>query len=125
MVSCAIINRIRHKGKPTDNTVTGAFMVACVSGNRSSRNVEPADNASGKRISHYSNPADNESTGAYKPNTVYVGKNQYPISIIQFPEVSDIAWRKKSDLVFLTYLVSYLSCGHNVSDLITLVVNVL
>ena len=58
---------------------------------------------------------------AGKLKTVYVGKNQYPISIIQLAEFLEIAWKKKAGFSLLTYLVCYLSGGHSVSYLITIV----
>ena len=78
---------------------------------------------SGNSGSRHGNPADNASAGAVKPKTVYVGNNQYPISTVQLADVSEIAWMNKSCLGFLTSLVSSLGCGHNLSDMITLVYN--
>ena len=92
--------RICH-GDPVDNTSTGAGMVAREIINRSSRHGEPTDN---------------ERSGAGTPKTVYVGKNQYTISIVQLYEVSGIAWRKKSCFDLLTSSVIYLSGSHNASE---------
>ena len=99
--------RICHDD-PVDNTSTGAGMVAREIINRSSRHGEPTDN---------------ERSGAGTPKTVYVGKNQYTISIVQLYEVSEIAWGKKAGFNLLTSLISSLSGGHNISDFITLVEN--
>ena len=101
-----------------------SVMVSHTRSNKSSGHSDPMDNASGRRISHHGNPTDSAITsGAGKPKTVYVGKNQYPISIVQLDEVSDIAWRKKAGLDLLTSLLGSLSGGHNMLDLITLVDN--
>ena len=65
----------------------------------------------------------NSARTAGKLKTVYVGKNQYPISIIQVSEISEIAWKKKSGFDVLTYSVASLRGKHSGSDLITLVDN--
>ena len=64
---------------------------------------------------------DSESTsGGVKLKTVYSGKNCYPISIVQFSEVSEIFWRSKSGFNMITSSVVFLSGGHSVSDCIIL-----
>ena len=65
----------------------------------------------------------NSASTAGKLKTVYVGKNQYPISIIQVSEISEIAWKKKSVFDLLTSSVASLRGNHSVSDLVTLVEN--
>ena len=72
-----------HHGDPT--IVITNVMIAWVSGNMSSRNRYLADNV----ISSHSNPTNSTSTSG-KLKTVYVGKNRYPITIIQLYEVSEI-----------------------------------
>ena len=71
---------------------------------------------------NYGNIANSAST-AGKFKAVYVGENQYPISIIQLSETSEIAWKKRSGFGLLTSSVGSLSGGHIVSDLIMLVYN--
>ena len=83
-------SRIFH-GNPMDNA-SASGMIARVSGNRSSCNGYPADNTSCNKRIHHSKPADSASTaGLGKPNTVYIGKNLYPISILQLKCFSEIA----------------------------------
>ena len=107
-----------------DNASTGVCVIAHEIGKRNSRHGYSVDNKSGDTRSRHNKPTYGIITGsAVKLKTVYVGKNQYPISIVQLDEVSDIAWRKKSGFKFLTYPVGSLSGSHNVSDLITLVDN--
>ena len=79
--------------------------------------------SSTNRISRHWKSTDNVNTGAGKPKIVYIEKDQYPISIIQLHQVSDIEWRKKSGCDFLTCLVNSFSCGYNVFGLITYVEN--
>ena len=63
----------------------------------------------------------NSVSAAGKLKTVYVGKNQYPISIIQLAEFLEIAWKKKAGFGLKNSSVGSLSGGHSVSDLITFV----
>ena len=93
MISCAISNRRSYHGYLTNN--------------ESSSHGDPVNSAIATR----------------KPKTVYIGKNRYPIYIIQLAEVLEIAWRKKSGFVLITYSVDPLRGGHSVSDLITIMDN--
>ena len=61
------------------------------------------------------------SSGDGRPRTVYVGKYQYPVSLIKLTPVLDVAWKKKAGFNFLTSTVNYFFGSHNISDLITLV----
>ena len=99
----------------------------------SASNDDTISHASGNMISHHSyltnnvisshsGPENNAST-AVNPKTVYVGKNWYPISIIQLAEVSDIAWMKKSGFDILTSSVGPLSDRNSVSDFIIITDN--
>ena len=65
----------------------------------------------------------NSASNAGKLKTVYVGKNQYPISIIQLSEISEIAWKKKAGFGLLNSSVASLSGGHSVSYFTTVVEN--
>ena len=116
-------NSISRHIDPVDNARTGAGMLARSSSNAIIYHRDPADNASSNRSIHHGKLADNSIAGAGKLNTVYVGNNQYHISIVQLEKVSEIAWRKKARFDFLIFLVSYLSGGHNMSYIITRVAN--
>ena len=105
-----------YHGHPTSTSTNE--MIAWVSNIRSSHHVYLTNNV----ISSHGNPA-NSVSASRKLKKVYVGKNRYPISIIQLSEVSEISWNKKAGLGLLTTLVGPLSSGHSVSDLITLVDN--
>ena len=61
------------------------------------------------------------SSGVCRPRTVYVGKYQYLVSLIQTTQVSDVAWKNKAGFDILTSTVNSLLGSHNVFDLITLV----
>ena len=61
------------------------------------------------------------SSGIGRRSMVYVGKEQYPVSIIQIAQVLDVACKNKSVFDLLTSTVNSLSVSYNVSDLITLV----
>ena len=99
-------------------------MMACASGNRSSRHGYLVGNAICNMSSRHGNPMDSAITlGAVEPKKVYVVKNLCPISIVQLAEVPEIAWRKKSCFNFLTDLVCSLSGGHGMSNLIMFVDN--
>ena len=65
----------------------------------------------------------NSVSAAGKLKTIYVGKNQYPISIIQLAEFLEIAWKKKAGFGLKNSSVGSLSGGHSASDLITPVEN--
>ena len=52
---------------------------------------------------------------------MYVGKDHYPVSLVQLAKVLDVAWKNKSGFDILTSTASSLLGSHNVSDLITLV----
>ena len=69
------------------------------------------------------NDLTNSAITSGKLNTFNVGKNQYHISAIQLSEISEITCKKKSGSDLLTSSVAYLSGGHIVSYLITLVEN--
>ena len=99
-------------------------MIACASGNRSSRHGYLVGNAICNMSSRHGNPMDSAITlGAVEPNKVYVVKNLCPISIVQLDEVSEISWRKKAGFYLLNSSLGSLSGGHNMLDLITLVDN--
>ena len=88
---------------------------------RVARIVSHSSVSSGGR---HSNRVDSAITAdAGKPKTVYASKNQFPIYIVQLAEVLEIAWRKKAGFDMLASSVGYLSSGHSMSDLITLVDN--
>ena len=61
------------------------------------------------------------SSGVVRPRAVYVGKDHYPVSLVQLAQVLDVAWKNKSGFDILTSTASSLLGSHNVSDLITLV----
>ena len=63
----------------------------------------------------------NSARTARKLKTVYVGSNQYPISITELYEILVISWKKKAGCGLLTSPIGSLSGSHSVSDLITLV----
>ena len=106
----------RH-GKPADNTGTDG-MIACTSGNRSIHHGYLANNA----ISSHIEPTNSAITYG-KPKTVYVGKNQYHISIIQLAEVLEIYWKEKTGFDLIASSVVSLSGSHSMSDLIMFVDN--
>ena len=58
------------------------------------------------------------SSGVGRPRTVYVGKYQYPVSLVQLAQVSDVARKKKAGFDLLMPTVRSLLGSHNVSDLI-------
>ena len=58
-----------------------------------------------------------------KLKTVYVGKNRYPISIMQLAEVLEIVWKRKACFDLIAPSVGSLIGGHSMSYLITLVDN--
>ena len=51
---------------------------------------------------------------------MYVGRDQYPVSLIQLAQVSDVAWKNKAGFYILSSTVNYLMGSHNVSALINL-----
>ena len=55
------------------------------------------------------------------PRTLYVGKDQYPVSLIQIAQVLDVAWKKKQGFDILMSTVNSLLGSHKISDLIILV----
>ena len=92
MVSQESSNSISRHGDPAENAITCAGMIYRKSSNRSSRHGYLVDNKSGNMSRRQYEPtyiANN--SGAGKLKTIYFGKNQYPISIVQLNEVSDIA----------------------------------
>ena len=60
-------------------------------------------------------------SGVVRPVMVYVGTDQYPVSLIQLSQVLNIAWKNKAVLNVLKSTVSSLLGSHNGSNLITLV----
>ena len=41
-------------------------------------------------------------SGVSRTRTVHVGKDQYPVSVVQIAQVLDIAWKKKAVFYLLT-----------------------
>ena len=103
-------------GVPLSVSTNG--MIACASGNRSIHHSYFTINVS----SSHGDPT-NSASAVIKLKTVYVGKTQYPISVIQLAEVLEISWKKKSGFDLLATSVGYLSGVHSVSYLIMLVDN--
>ena len=81
--------------------------------------LERSRSSSGNR---YVNLANSAST-AGKLKTIHVDKNQYPISVIQISEISEISWKKKAGFDLLSSSVASLSGGHSMYNLIMLVDN--
>ena len=61
------------------------------------------------------------SSGIERPRTLYVGKDQYLVSLFRLAQVSDVAWKKKAVFYLLTSTVNSLLGYHKVYDFITLV----
>ena len=121
MVAHLIGSSVGCHDDPTDIDRTYG-MISQTSGHRSSRHSYLADNLICNRNSRRVNPNDSASIyGAGKPKTVYVGKNQCPVYIVQLAEVSDITWRKKAGFDLISSLLGSLSGGQSVSDLIKIV----
>ena len=102
---------------PTDSAITNDT-TDHVSGNRSIHHGYLANNA----ISSHIEPTNSAITYG-KPKTVYVGKNQYHISIIQLAEVLEIYWKEKTGFDLIASSVVSLSGSHSMSDLIMFVDN--
>ena len=56
-----------------------------------------------------------------RPRTVYVGKEQYPISLVPLEDISTPAWKKQREFDQLETAVFSLTRTHQIADLIELV----
>ena len=66
-------------------------------------------------------PSDNPSM-LHRPRTVYVGKDQYPTSLVHLEDISELQLGKKQrGLDELEIVVCFLTRTHQISDLIELV----
>ena len=87
---------------PADNISIGGT-IAHASSNRGRRHGYLANNAKyNRRISHCDPEYSVSTAGTGKPKTIYIKKNQYPISIVQLAEVLEITWRNKAGFDILT-----------------------
>ena len=102
---------------PTDNASTNG-MIARTSGNKRNFHGYFANN---ENFSHCD--LRNSASTDGKTEAVYVGKNQYHISIMKLGEVLEISWRKKVGLYMISSSMRSLSGILSVSDFITLMDN--
>ena len=65
-------------------------------------------------------PSDNPSM-LHRPRTVYVGKEQYPISLVPLEDISTPAWKNQRGFDQLETAVCSLTRTHQIADLIELI----